>query len=395
VFNVALNLPAGTTLNLDAISVSGGTIGEIQDNGTSVAFTVTIQGAGTATINGVPFDTTYTVTEDADSIPEGWEEVARSDNEKYSDSGKEVSNTDTQPDTVTIVNREITSVSVAKVWKVNGEETAWPEEVDSITVGLYRSANGEESPVLNVDGTPKTLTFDKTTNPEGRTFSGLPVYDEGEPVYDDDGNAVPIAYTIHELSVAPANDLSTVIEVTEEGTVTIGDYTWIVNVGEPVNGLTTITNSRMEIHILKVDIETDPKEPLPGAKFMLKRKNTEGQYVTVTGYEAIEVDENGKADIRNLEDGDYRLLETKAPAGYIPMGMPFEFTVTNGAVEPFENTEYVTYSADNQTFTIGNKAGLALPSTGGSGTLTYTIGGLMMVLLASVLFVHKERKKYQ
>ena len=117
--------------------------------------------------------------------------------------------------------------------------------------------------------------------------------------------------------------------------------------------------------------------------------------MTVTGYEAIEVDENGKADIRNLEDGDYRLLETKSPAGYIPMGMPVEFSVTNGAVASFEDTEYVTYNANNQTFTIGNKAGLALPSTGGSGTLTYTIGGLMMVLLASVLFVHKKRKKYQ
>ncbi len=396
VFNVALNLPAGTTLNLDALSVSGGTIGEIQDNGTSVEFTVTIHGVGTATINGIPFGTTYTVTEDANSIPEGWEEVARSDNEKYSDSGKEVSNTDTQPDTVTIVNREITSVSVAKVWKVNGEETAWPEEVDSITVGLYRSANGEESPVLNGDGTPKTLTFDKTTNPEGRTFSGLPVYDEGEPVYDDDGKPVPITYTIHELSVAPADDPTTATEVTEEKTVTIGDYTWIVSVGEPVNGLTTITNSRMEIHILKVDIETDPKEPLPGAKFMLKRKNTEGQYVTVTGYEAIEVDENGKADIRNLEDGDYRLLETKSPAGHIPMGMPVEFSVTNGAVASFEDTEYVTYNANNQTFTIGNKAGLALPSTGGSGTLPYTAGGLSLILMAVLLkLMKKRRKKYQ
>ena len=166
--------------------------------------------------------------------------------------------------------------------------------------------------------------------------------------------------------------------------------------GEPVNGLTTITNSRMEIHILKVDIETDPKEPLPGAKFMLKRKNTEGQYVTVTGYEAIEVDENGKADIRNLEDGDYRLLETNAPAGYIPMGMPVEFTVTNGAVASFEDTEYVTYNANNQTFTIGNKAGLALPSTGGSGTLPYTAGGLSLILMAVLLkLMKKRRKNYQ
>ena len=397
VFNVELNLPAGTTLNQEDLSISGGTIGEdIHINGTSVEFAVTVQGAGIVTIKGIPFGTTYTVTEDTESIPVGWEEIAQSDEEKYSDSGKQVSKTDTQPDTVTIVNREITSVSVVKIWKVNGEETVWPEEVDSITVCLYRSVNGEESPVLNEDETPKILIFDKNTNLEERTFSRLPVYDEGEPVYDDDGKPVPIKYTIHELGASYTDDPTTAAEVTEEGTVTVGDYTWIVSVGEPVDGLITITNNRMEIHILKVDIETDPKEYLTGAKFILKRKNIEGQYVTVTGYEALEVDEYGEADIRNLEDGDYRLLETKAPAGYIPMGMPVEFTVTNGAVASFEDTEYVAYNANNQTFTIGNKAGLALPSTGGSGTQPYTVGGLSLILMAVLLkLMKKRRKNYQ
>ena len=390
-FEVNMTLPEGAIFNQYNLSVEDGSITNYVLTGNNVKFSVTRLGTGSTVIDGIPYGTTYTVTET--NVPTGWQQV---NGTVYSDSGKEIARTDIETDKVTITNREITSVLVEKVWQENGQSVTWPEEVASITVGLYHSADGEELPVLNEDETPKTLTFVKDTNPEGRTFSGLPVYDEGEPVYDDDGKPVPITYTIHELSVAPADDPTTATEVTEEGTVTIGDYTWIVSVGEPVNGLTTITNSRMEIHILKVDIETDPKEPLLGAKFMLKRKNTEGQYVTVTGYEAIEVDENGKADIRNLEDGDYRLLETKAPAGYIPMGMPVEFTVTNGAVASFEDTEYVTYNANNQTFTIGNKAGLALPSTGGSGTLPYTAGGLSLILMAVLLkLMKKRRKNYQ
>ena len=102
-------------------------------------------------------------------------------------------------------------------------------------------------------------------------------------------------------------------------------------------------------------------------------------------------EDKGKATISGLTDGDYRLKETKAPSGYIPLGGNIDFTVTDGAVT-FTDTDAVTYSAEDQTFTVGNKAGLALPTTGGSGTLAYTAGGLALILLAAVLLMIRKRK---
>ena len=141
-----------------------------------------------------------------------------------------------------------------------------------------------------------------------------------------------------------------------------------------------------------MDLEADPQKTLTGAIFKLQKgPDSENAYADVTGYESIEVDADGKADISGLGDGEYRLLETKTPAGYIPLSSPIKFKVTNGSVE-FTNTDYVTYSDENQTFTVGNKAGLALPTTGGSGTLAYTAGGLALILLAAVLLMIRKRK---
>ena len=92
-----------------------------------------------------------------------------------------------------------------------------------------------------------------------------------------------------------------------------------------------------------------------------------------------------------LTDGSYTLEEIKAPAGYIALGMPAGFRVRNGEVI-FSDTGHVTYDADTATFTVRNRPGLALPSTGGEGTTLYTAGGLGMILLAMVLLLVRRKK---
>lgn len=388
-FAVSLTLPDGITLTEADLTMEDGTISGFSADGQTVTFTLTRQGTGTTVIDGIPFGTTYTVTEDENAMPDGWEKDGE---EQYSDDpGREVARTDETTDTVTVTNKEVKSVTVEKIWKLNGEETEWPEGIASITAGLYQSVNdGDPQPVMDGE-TARTLTFDQETDDDGRTFSGL-------PVYDDDGNS--IAYTIKELCVTTAEDPAQTFNV-EEGTLTVtGTYagTWTVTESEPVDGLVTVTNEQVktEIHILKVDNEPGPDETLTsltGAKFKLRKKNAEGQYADVVGYENIEVDEEGKADINDLEDGEYRLLETKAPPGYLPLTTPISFSVTSGTVT-FEDTDYVTYSAEEQTFTVKNKAGLPLPITGGSGTLVYYIAGLGLILLAAGLLMIRKRKIY-
>ncbi|MBP5726832.1 MAG: Cna B-type domain-containing protein, partial [Clostridia bacterium] len=374
VFHVELLLPPGMELKLLDLVTENGTISDFTCEGEIAEFTVTVQGAGMVLIDGIPFDTIYKVNEI--STPEGWKQQGES---VYSDADKLIMLNDEPMDSVTITNIEITSITVEKAWKQNGLSAEWPEDVTAVTVGLYRSVNGEEpEPVTDEEGNPLTLTFGEDAEEADRTFAEL-------PVYDADGRI--IAYSVQEISLTGVQETAAV----RDDAVTLNGKTWEVTADEPdEEGTAVITNSRTVIHILKVDRQAG--EPLAGAEFRLEKLNGETWEVfrdeIATGTEGEEL---GLAIVDGLTEGRYTLSETKAPAGYIPLGMPVGFTVQDGAVV-FENTDYVTYDRSTATFRVQNKIGLAMPSTGGPGTLAWTAGGLALILLAGGLLLRRKRK---
>ena len=372
-FNVKLTIPSGTAFSEEDLSVDDGTISGFAMSGNTATFTVTRRGAGNAVIDGIPFGSTYEVTES--SIPIGWKQEGGT---VYSDSTQTVTREDTNTDTATITNKEITTVTVEKIWMVNGQTAGWQDDAE-ITAALYQSVNnGEPEAVIGEDQAQKTVTFGKNAAVEERSFTELPVYD---------AQGQRIAYSIRELSVTDAQGTA----IVTDDTVTFAGKTWLVSASSPdQNGKATITNSRTEIHILKVDVKNN--EPLAGAEFRLDKHNgTTWEVLKNQIAVGTEGDDKGRATVEILEDGEYRLSETKAPSGYIPLGKPAVFTVQNGAIA-FENTGFVTYDENTATFTVPNKEGLALPSTGGSGTQAYTAGGLALVLLAGLLLFHRRRK---
>ncbi len=102
-----------------------------------------------------------------------------------------------------------------------------------------------------------------------------------------------------------------------------------------------------------------------------------------------------------LSEGNYKLVETKAPDGYMMAQKPeLEFTVTNGVINGIEKDnngfvvkyEVVSQSNNTPTVTNGNTPGVELPSTGGSGTLAYTLTGLTLILLAGGLLAVSKRR---
>ena len=184
--------------------------------------------------------------------------------------------------------------------------------------------------------------------------------------FDDSGHEWHCVYEVEETDAAASI-------VTYEGTRT--DSIVIKNTyDEPV-----------KIRIVKVDAVSGAE--LDGAVFRLKKQ--EGEEFTEYG-DPVTVD--GSAEIEGLPDGTYRLEEIQAPAGYMPLGEPVEFTVARKTVSAAGTGSAVTFTAAENTFTVGNRPGVKLPNTGGPGTALYTIPGLMLILLAGGTLVRRKRR---
>ena len=136
------------------------------------------------------------------------------------------------------------------------------------------------------------------------------------------------------------------------------------------------------VNLEKVDLSGND---LSGATFKLMKDQE-----VVDGYSSIQP--NNTAELSDLRDGSYTLIETRPPDGYLMVAEPIAFEIANGVVS-FTNTTYVTFDQTTNTFTVKNQAGQALPNTGGSGTQPYTfLGALLLFAAAGGMYVSRSRR---
>lgn len=156
--------------------------------------------------------------------------------------------------------------------------------------------------------------------------------------------------------------------------------------------------------INKVDGENNP---LIGAEFTLEKynkKTSEWEAITV-----VKNDEGTTFTFSGLDDGDYRLTETKTPAGYNTIDS-IEFTITaeheiqsdnpalkslNGDVTTGEITFTSNVTDGSLSTDVVNQAGSTLPETGGVGTPIFYIAGGVLAVAAAILLVTKKRMSKQ
>lgn len=100
---------------------------------------------------------------------------------------------------------------------------------------------------------------------------------------------------------------------------------------------------------------------------------------------------NGVAEFIGLKDGDYKLLETKAPDGYnlLQNPVPVKIKGTN------DDNKTVVEANLTHTENVANSTGSLLPSTGGIGTTIFYAVGAVLVVGAGVLLVTKRRMSGQ
>ena len=164
-------------------------------------------------------------------------------------------------------------------------------------------------------------------------------------------------------------------------------------------------------------------KPLTGAAFKLEKliKGKDGAAGTWTTVKEFTVDETTTSfTFSGLDDGQYKLTETKTPVGYNtidPIYFVIEATHDETADAPTLKTlnAYLTDANGNKqtemkdsesvnidlgivdltagsiTTTVVNKSGSELPSTGGIGTTIFYVLGGVLVLAAVVLLVTKKR----
>ena len=163
----------------------------------------------------------------------------------------------------------------------------------------------------------------------------------------------------------------------------------------------------------KVDANNNP---LTGAEFTLEKYNATTQI-----WDAVAVvlnDEGTVFTFNGIDDGKYRLTETKTPEGYNSID-PIYFAVTaehevesdNPALTSLEAVQtkadgtnltsgvIAVFSADHTAGSLStdivNNTGSTLPSTGGIGTIVLYVSGAVLVVGAVIWLIVKKRLSYE
>lgn len=181
---------------------------------------------------------------------------------------------------------------------------------------------------------------------------------------------------------------------------------------------TTTTSSEAKTPTYPLDIlktRKDTSKKLAGAKFSLYTSETDaknrtnpikvtgnnGNYVVdstsaTTEFESVEniAGKGYNLRVNGLAEGTYYLVETKAPDGFNKLTAPIVIKITKSADTDVNNW---TISKDGTVETdkiidVENSTGSILPSTGGMGTIAFTVVAALLVLGVAVSFI-RDRKR--
>ncbi len=283
----------------------------------------------------------------------------------------------------TITNKQVpTEAEATKAW-LNADSTTTPPEGATVVFTLY--ADGEETEFAvtldgTADGDAPTVTAGYESEAWIATFVNL-------PKFKADGTT-EIVYTIKETEGYEGYEMDPTTAVESGGTITNKQISTVIEIKKI--GDWTVDNPLSDVQFkLYSDAECSNQITVDG----------KGDPIGTDG--TITTGSDGTARVGALVAGTYYLKETANAPGYELLGDPIEFTIkADGSIE---------YSIDNQDFEvqngayyeledgvigiyINNPSGAALPNAGGSGTLLYTLGGLMLILASAMMYGFRMRR---
>lgn len=276
--------------------------------------------------------------------------------------------------------------------------------------GAYKLVfHDKESPGLTFNQGSVEVYVDGTKIETGYTVktTGLEDRCSFEVVFDDlknidlvhDGSVITVEYT------SKLNDKA---EIGSAGNPNEMRMEFSNNPNVEQNGTTTHTPwDKVIVFTYKTVInKVDPDgHALEGAEFTLEKKVGDGD--NWVEKDVVKSNANTTFTFTGLDDGVYRLTETKTPEGYNTMNPnPLEFTIsaTHEVTAANPQLSYlsgnpksgdVTFDSDLEngslTTSIVNKSGSTLPETGGMGTTVLYAAGTLMILAAAAFLVMKKK----
>lgn len=377
----------------------------------------TIKAGQSVTIEGIPAGTDYRISELNSEDGSTLESVIVKNNNSFDAgydpvtkvvSGKVIASSDMKgagiknPDTsldATIITFNNTlkptiNLNLKKVW-INTDDITLP---NSIKIRLQRSKDkGTTWETVKYDGTNETITLYKGYDGQwSYPFKDLDQYENYKA-----NPKVPYIYRVVEVSGEDGSE--TVIEnggylndkykVTYSENVDCSDIS--TEIPESKTKSFTITNTyspKTNIKITKQDASN--KKPLNGVEFKLEKmkENTSTGDLVVDesfNFQSVTTGDSGStlgiAEFKDLEDGTYRLTETKTVAGYNLLKDPITIkidrkgrtTVNDEACEVKDNAIYLT---------ISNRMKFLLPKTGGYGAMLFILCGMALATLCCLIF---------
>lgn len=384
----------------------------------------TIKAGESVTIDGIPAGTDYRISENESKDGSTLESVIVKNNNSF-DAGYDpvtkvvagkviassdirgdgIANQDTSTDATIITFKNTLkptiNLNLTKEWE-NTNNITLPE---SIKIQLQRSRDaGKSWETVNYDGKNKTITLSKDYDGKwSYQFKDLDQY------VDYTANSkVPYIYRVVEVSGDDGSE-----KVIESGGYLNDNYKVAYSENVDCSEISTetpksktqsftITNTyspKTNIKIKKQDAST--KKPLDGAEFKLEKmkENTstrnlvvDDSFETKTVTTGESSNPSGIAEFKDLEDGTYRLTETKAAENHSLLKDPVIIVINRNGKSLIDNE--VCKVVDNTiSITISNQARFNLPATGGYGRYIVILGGIALAVVGLFMYRLQKRRK--
>ena len=291
------------------------------------------------------------------------------------------------------------------------------------TVAVGADGTATWSPLTFTSDWWKSLSEQARKNPEGVLYTyKMSEVNDGNPRYDYDTTTYNILLRItekEEYQYGVTNGLT--LRVYVNGTEKLHTYSAefdpenvpVVAVRSQTDRDATFTNTEKTTDFEFTKKDGESGDVLAGAEFQLYRydgdcdetcKATPLDRLNPGKWQRVGVQtsgDDGKVKFDGLVEGDYRLLETKAPDGYLkPKGQwnvvvdmsktdkeQLVITAVTDGVKPpaFETDE-------EQGLSVANYHATSIPSTGGRGLMIFTMAGAVLVLAGAAITVRRARE---